>query len=650
MATRREIELDFLARDRSAGAVNSFGRNLRNAGDAAERAARSARDFGDDSERAGRGADELGDEAAQTERQLSRLQREIDENVVALTLLGRAFADAGNDADRLDISRQVRQVENDTRRLEGAQRRIRQGITPDAPDPSRLAQFGAKLSDSLSGMANPVGAALGVGIGAAVGPTLMQALSTAASGAIAAAGIGAGVALAVSKDQGIQDAGKSIGKKLLAGLQDEASKSFGGPIRSALGILEDAAGRIQTKLGGLFRSLSDDVVPFTRDLVQAGERIIDMFVSVGSESGTALAALGDSVRLIVDGVADFFEELSGGGQNAADSLTLVAGGIADIIRWVGKLIGAFNDLSSSPWLGIWPTLKAHYREQAQETDTMAGSNTKLAETFTNAEKAARGELSAMEALSNELRAQTDPVFGLLNAQDKLKAAQDKVSESTKKNGADSRETKSAMRELAEAALNLEGQAGKLGGAFDGKMTPALRATLKAAGLTDDQVGELEQQFKTARTAAGKFAGNYKANVSAPGAKTVWQSLFNVRDAANSIPRAVTIAMRITGVTNVSKQAAAIRKQAEARAAGGPVVAGRPYWVGEEGPELIMPNHNGVVLNARKSRGAARRLFDDQPGFSPGRVGTTKVVMETAGPEEIRTFLRYMIRSMNLLQG
>ena len=36
---------------------------------------------------------------------------------------------------------------------------------------------------------------------------------------------------------------------------------------------------------------------------------------------------------------------------------------------------------------------------------------------------------------------------------------------------------------------------------------------------------------------------------------------------------------------------------EARASGGPVVAGRPYIVGERGPELIFPNRSGYVATA-----------------------------------------------------
>jgi hypothetical protein len=43
--------------------------------------------------------------------------------------------------------------------------------------------------------------------------------------------------------------------------------------------------------------------------------------------------------------------------------------------------------------------------------------------------------------------------------------------------------------------------------------------------------------------------------------------------------------------------------AEFRARGGPVVAGQPYIVGEEGPELIVPNTSGTVLTANQTASA-----------------------------------------------
>jgi hypothetical protein len=37
-----------------------------------------------------------------------------------------------------------------------------------------------------------------------------------------------------------------------------------------------------------------------------------------------------------------------------------------------------------------------------------------------------------------------------------------------------------------------------------------------------------------------------------------------------------------------------------RAFGGPVTAGNPYWVGEDGPELFWPGQSGMVMPAATS--------------------------------------------------
>ena len=43
--------------------------------------------------------------------------------------------------------------------------------------------------------------------------------------------------------------------------------------------------------------------------------------------------------------------------------------------------------------------------------------------------------------------------------------------------------------------------------------------------------------------------------------------------------------------------------APGRATGGPVSGGRPYWVGERGPELFVPGAGGRILPAEGGRGA-----------------------------------------------
>lgn len=59
-----------------------------------------------------------------------------------------------------------------------------------------------------------------------------------------------------------------------------------------------------------------------------------------------------------------------------------------------------------------------------------------------------------------------------------------------------------------------------------------------------------------------------------------------------------------------------------RAKGGPVSAGKPYMVGEEGPELIVPDANGMVLTAAETAALARGAGSGGQGV--GGVGETHV--------------------------
>jgi hypothetical protein len=176
----------------------------------------------------------------------------------------------------------------------------------------------------------------------------------------------------------------------------------------------------------------------------------------------------------------------------------------------------------------------------------------------------------------------------------------------------------------------------------------MRATLKSAGLTKNQINEVEKEMRAAKKAGDAYAGKYTANVSVKGAAAARRSLYSVKDVADDIPRAVTIAMRITGVGNVSAAAAAVRKNA--RASGGPIARGVPYLVGEDGPEMVIPEAAGRVLSAAATRGqiGARQTSAQAVGGFSSPPGGWALKLELVGPEESRVWFRKMVRTMNLI--
>lgn len=650
---KRELILDLLARDKSGPGLKTFGKGLDDIADKATDADKATEKLGKSSDRTSKQTDKLGKEVSETARDIAKLDREIALATAELGHLARAFARTDDAAEKLDISRGIRKGENDIRRMTKA-KGLLSSLLPDDPGPA-AASFFSKLGGALSagagtlgkGAGNHVGLVIGASIGAAAGPTIISAVQSALAGGVGLGFIGAGIMLAVKGDPEIEAAGKAAGTKFGKGLATDTAKTFRGPILDSIGILTDAGTRLRAKLGGVFNGLSDDVVPFVRKVVQGVERLTDSLAGIADKSGPAIAALGDTVLLLSDGIGDMIDILADGTPQAAANLTLLAGATADLLRWTAMTVDQLGKLANNPWLTgpLLPLLKKHYKEAADASDQMKGSTSALAETMTNAAKAAAGQQAALSNLSKELQAQTDPVFGLLDAQDKLAEAQANVKDATEKHGRSSTETRKALRQLAEAALNLEGKAGALGDTFNGKLTPELRGTLRAAGLTERQISDLGGEFQEAKKKGNAFAHRYQASVNVNGAAWVQKQLNNVRSAANRIPNVVSIAMRITGAANASAAAAAVRKNVEGRASGGSIRKDTPYWVGENGPELVYPTHDARVLSAAASRNAVDRTSPRQGMGSRG--GALR--LELAGEAGVVTFVRSLIRTANLLE-
>ena len=604
------------------------------------------------SDKAGNAMTRMGRSSADLKSDLARLDTSIATSKAALGQLAHALANTDDAAQRIDIRKAMARIQSDLSASQKAHKIKLSEMLDLTPDPKIAIGFMSKLGGMLqtagapiaTAAGNHVGLIIGGAAGAVAGPVLIQALGAALSGGIGAGVIGAGVMLAVKGDKNLEYAGKQAGQKFMGAITKEAAV-FRGPIRDSLGILEDAGDRVATKLGTAFDALSDDVVPFTRNITQAGERLVDMGVNVAKDSGPALDGLGDSLRLVTDGVGDMVETLASGGPEAADNLRLVAGAMADLLRYTGVTLDQLGKLANNPWITgpLIPLLRKHYKDAADASDDMAGSTSNVAEEMSNAERAARGEQNALAGLSDELTAQTDPVFGVLKAQRELRKAQEETAKATKEHGESSDAAQAALQKQAMAALSLESNVGKLGATFNGKMTPALRATLRAAGLTDKAIDGLEKQFGAAQKAGNSFAKTYKANAKVEGAAAARRALYGVRDAANDIPRAVTIAMRITGVTNVSKAAASIRKQYAhggiTGAANGSMGDGLT-WTGEGGPELLdLPPGTRV-----HSAGDSKRMAEQQS--SGGTPLADNMVLEArwvGGGSALEQFLSESIR-------
>jgi hypothetical protein len=653
---KREIVTDLIARNKMGSGTDAAARDLDKVGDAAEQAARDADKLTRSTTAAGEGAEKLGDSSREASNDVGKLDREIRLAEHELKSLARAFRDAENAAERLNIAKAIRAGQAEIRRL-NMSRSILRAIVPSDEDADRagkgfIRKLGSVLSaggDAIATVAgNKVGLTIGIAIGAAAAPVLLSAIGSAISAGAGAGVIGAGIALAVSKDDQLKAAGARLGKNFVDSLAQSATRNLKGPILESFGVLEAAGGRITNSWSRAFQALRGSIKPLTQDVVASAELMSNAFVGVAEDSGPALKGLGNSLVLLSSGAADSISLLSDSSESAAGNLTLMAGATADLARQTAWLLGTASKLSDNVWLtgGLLPLLKQHYTDAAVQAKIFAIAQSAMVGPMNDAEAAARGEIEAFAGLNTEMKKQADPVFALADAQVKLAAAQKEAGEATKKHGEKSEEARAANRKLARAALDVQAAVGALGKDFDGKLTPAMRASLKAAGLTKEQINGVEREFGQARKAGNAYAKKYTAAIAVTGYPGARKMLYTIKEIIDGIPRAVNIAMRITGVTNVSKAAAAVKKNA--RASGGPVTKGVPYWVGEEGPELILPEANGRVLSATQSKGYVNKAGGGR-GTSAARDQRT-LRLEVAGQQEIVTMFRYLVRTANLLES
>jgi TP901 family phage tail tape measure protein len=339
--------------------------------------------------------------------------------------------------------------------------------------------------------------------------------------------------------QNLAATGKSVGElnkdfganfdKLgrIAGFAESANHGFGSfvdKVASATWVFGDAGkaiGDFASRLitGTDFDTAKQQMTDLDTALAQTmttmgdARKASDLWNQVLSQSGL-------NTQQLAELLPNAYKEV-GALNTAADQGKGAVGGLAGAAQ---KAAGATGDLSSATTTGA-----AAQKTWANEADAAAG--------------AARGEIGALTDLNNRMKAQVNPVFGLIDAEDGLAKAHQAATDAVKKHGKGSLEAQDADRKLALAAITLQGAAGALGTTFNGKMTPALYQTLRAAGLTEAQIKDVAGQFRQAKKDADKYQGNYAANVSAPGASSAIKQIRTLKQELASMKTRWNVTIR-----------------------------------------------------------------------------------------------------------
>ncbi|WP_435589666.1 phage tail tape measure protein [Micromonospora aurantiaca (nom. illeg.)] len=406
---------------------------------------------------------------------------------------------------------------------------------------------------------------------------------------------------------------------------------------------------------------------------------LDRFVTSGTVAGETARLFGDDMGMldtalkdiadtgrwssISRGIGGTVEGLTGMGSVMNDSLTKSRERLAGLDAALSQMVQAGNGQQAAAvfdqiaqraraqgvsveelkrvlpgYAAAIETAAGATKDAAAPTQDLTGKTKEYKTAADAAAAAARGQRDALADLASKMKAETDPVFGFIDAQRDLERAQKDAAKAVKDHGRNSGEAKDATRDLALAAIELQSKAGDLGDTFNGKMTPALRTTLAAAGLTDKQIADVAKQFRTAKSDAEKYDGEYKANASAPGAEKADKQLKNAKGKADAFDGDYKAAISLVGypvamdrLERLYTYQQALKKGMIPKGFQGPV-QGKDYatggWTGPGGkyePAGIV--HADEFVIRKESRGKIER---EHPGLLEEMNATGQVAGYAAG--------------------
>lgn len=341
----------------------------------------------------------------------------------------------------------------------------------------------------------PVGPHLLAGIAAAA-PAASALISAAVTGGVAMAPVGAGIALAF-RDPRVKAEARALGESAMNVLT-RASGSFIEETRQGIGILRSGIESQETRLTSIFDKASQFVVPLADGFSEGAQELLESVDVVVGRAGPVIEVFEYHIPRAMDSAGEALETFSKNAEFNADTLSAALTSVEFSIEHVANATNFLSEVGKISAVGALIDMTDGFRGNAEAADDAASSY-----------KDAAMEL---KSYAEEVKAQTDPAFALIKAQRELKESQDAYNEAVKEHGRNSPEARAALMELAQASVELSGAVAEAEGTFTGGLSPALRATLRAAGVTEKQIAELEKEFGKARRAGDAFAKTYTANV------------------------------------------------------------------------------------------------------------------------------------------
>lgn len=460
----------------------------------------------------------------------------------------------------------------------------------------------------------------------AQGPLIAAALvgSLPFAGAVAATGIvaafgggltGMGLAAAAQHQdvkneflglkQDLATAGKGIAEPFAQSLIDIANQT-----RDTFDFFEPTLERASTRLAPVVSRFTGNLSKGFRELEPAIEPLTDAFAAILDDIGPRLPGVIDGISRALENLAESVEE----NPEAIGQVISLLGNVAEAsINTATALNDGWSAWTVPPSADTAPAAN----EAAEAFDRNAKSAEELAARNLAAYEAANRHREALVNLANQAHAGISAQHDLAGALLGLEAQQKATAEAVKEHGAKSLEGREALHQLQGAYLDVanatraKAEAESAATTEEGKAIDGARAyagallnlALQSKGPVNASLAELinglgasELAAIDAAVATGQFGTKV---ITLPDGKTIRVAVDDKgTPVIDSFQRRLDDLRDKTVTLRTINETISIggggRLDPARRAAGGPVWAGRTYWVGEQGPELITMGGNGYV--------------------------------------------------------
>lgn len=627
----RQLILDLLARDKTGPATSSAAGNLEDVGSAADDAAKSTEHLGKEADKAEDKVQRYGKSSRTAAEHVQHLDREIKSCERELEKLAVAFAEAETAADRADLSKGMRQTNAELNKLK-KNKNVLRDLIPGEPE---VKKFNTNLfegfSDGLMALRGPAVAALL--------PLLGGVASAAIIGGAGVGGVIGGVLLA-SKDPRVKAAGSALGKNLMGQLEKDADV-FVDPLLKNIGKVEVAFAGMNGKIRNIFAGSSGFLDPLVNGAVAGVKGILKGLDDLITKGKPVIDQLGKSFATLGQSTGHALSTIAGGSKSASVALGDLSDNVGNLIEGSGYLIRGLTELyagltkpyrestnalerwifgidEASAKIGVATTIAGTYAAVQQQVATKTLS---AGEAAGDAGLHMKTYADAMDEAANKGRglydSQTNVAQAVADAEKAIKQNGKTLDLNTQK-GRDNRRALSAVADglvaTYEAYVKVNGEGGAAAGIAAANRAQFIKLA-RQFGLTAGQAADLATQM-------GLLPANKKTNFYA-----------NTHDAEARIAalkgsiggvhgKTVTVHVSVTGTERLDNLGHRIGGY---RAAGGSVMAGKAYIVGEKRPEVFVPNQNGTIIPS---------ISKFTGGGLPARGGNSTLTIDLRGTETV----------------